>query len=73
MRHTDQSNVTTTWSFTLCVRQLWRRRKHGLVRRVVARITVAAHSFVSNSIICNTSGRAMTSGGAHTSALLIPT
>jgi hypothetical protein len=55
------------------VRQIWRRRKHGLVRRVVARIAVAAHSFVGNSIICNTSGRTMTSGGAQTASLLDPT
>jgi hypothetical protein len=61
------------WSFVLCVRQVWRRRKHGLVRRVVSRIAVAAHSFVENSVVCNTSGRAMTSGGSHTSSLTVPT
>jgi hypothetical protein len=61
------------WNFVFRVRQVWRYRKHGLVRRVVARIAVAAHSFVENSVVCNTSGRSMTSGGSHTSSLTSPT
>ena len=69
-RHTGHG---ISCSFHLCARQTWRRRKHGFVRRTINRLAAASHALVGNSVVCNTSGRAMTSGGSQTSSRPVPT
>jgi hypothetical protein len=54
-------------------REFWHRRKHGYVRRAILRMRHSSHSLVGNSVVANTSGRSMTSGGARKSSVPIPT
>jgi len=54
-------------------RTLWCRRKHRYVRRAIRRLSSSLHTVLGNSIVANTSGRTMTSGGSHNSSIASPT
>ena len=59
--------------FCLLSRESWRRRKHGYVTRAVMRLRSSAHALVGGSVVSNTSGRALSPGGARASCVPFPT
>jgi hypothetical protein len=59
--------------FSMLARSSWHKRKHGYVRRAVRRLQNSAYALLGSSIVSNTGGRVLSSGGALKSSVSLPT